>query len=196
MATASAKAIFKPEMRFLSLLLLGFVIGGSGPVAARAEAQDPFQSAPIATPAPKPAPRPRPAPEPEPAVVLPPARPPAPVAPFDGIWVGTYSCEATRAKPSASFVIVLEIKNGNWSRLNTRNITPGQPGYDHYEGTIGSDGRVMLMRTGVGAGTMVGGAGMGEPISVRFAGAFQGDRFSATALDTQRDCRIELTRHR
>ena len=80
--------------------------------------------------------------------------------------------------------------------LSPVTIANERLGACHYEGTIGSDGRVMLTHTGVGAGTMAGGAGMGEPISVRFAGAFQGERFTATALDTRRDCRIELTRHR
>jgi len=42
------------------------------------------------------------------------------------------------SKPSVSLVITLEIKDGNWSRLNTRNTTSRQSGYDHYEDTIGA----------------------------------------------------------
>lgn len=158
--------------------------------------QDPFQMAP-ADPAPKPVLRPRPAPEPEPTMAMPPPPPSAPPPlPFDGIWVGTYSCDATVGTVNLNYSLIFEIKNSNWSRLNTLTTTPGQPGYDHYGGTIGADGHVLLMRNGVGDGRAPGGASLGEPISMKFAGTFQGDTFAAASLGSRRACRIQLTRRR
>jgi hypothetical protein len=163
--------------------------------AFAAPTDDPFESAPVASPPkPKPAPRPRPAPEPEPVVATPPPAPAPPRAPFDGIWTGTFACDQTRFKAALTFNLIMEIKNGNWSRLNVVTTTPGQPGYDHYEGSIGADGHVLLTRTGVGNGQAPGGAALGEAISMKLAGAFQGDAFTATAIDARRACRIQLTR--
>jgi hypothetical protein len=137
-------------------------------------------------PAPKPAPRPPPAPEPEPAMVLPPV-PPAPSLLLTRS--GTCYCEATRAKPSVSFVSRSKSKTATGHVSTQEAPHPVNPATIIVRTRLGLWSCDALMRLGVGAGTTAGGAGVGAPISIGSAGVFQGDRFTATALDTRRDCR-------
>jgi hypothetical protein len=117
----------------------------------------------------------------------PPAAPPP--TPFDGIWFGGISCGAYQKKPSLTDGVIMEIKNGSWSRLNSLTTTPGQPGYDHYEAATSADGHVTLTRTVIGDGHRPD-AKMGEAISSKFVGMFRGATF--TAWGVRGRCSIQL----
>jgi hypothetical protein len=197
------------DMRRAVAILIGLGFLGPAPAIAQSDdlfrsaeppaslgpSYDPFQMTP-ADPPPAPAkwaPRPRPVPEPEPVLATPPPPLAPPPTPFDGIWIGTYSCEAFGDKPSLTYRVIMEIKNGSWSRLNALTSTPGQLGYDHYEaGPTSADGHVMLTRTAIGDGRLPGDARLGEVISCKFVGMFRGSNFIAWG-DRGR-CRIQLSR--
>ncbi|HXC26585.1 MAG TPA: hypothetical protein VNV38_01420 [Stellaceae bacterium] len=140
---------------------------------------DPFQMAPA---------------NPTPVMVLvappPPAAPPP--TPFDGIWFGSISCGAYHEKPSLIDRVIMEIKNGGWSRLNALTTTPGQPGYDHYEATTSADGHVTLTRTAIADGHLPDAARTGEAISSKFVGMFRGATFTAWGVSGR--CSIQLAK--
>jgi hypothetical protein len=163
------------------------------PATTLGPSYDPFQPAPANSPsAPaKPAPSPRLVPGPEAALVAPP--PPASrPTPFDGIWFGAISCGAYHEKPTFTDRIIMEIRNGSWSRLNALTTTPGQPGYDHYEAATSADGHVTLTRTGIGDGHLPDAARTGEAISTKFVGMFRGAVFAAWGVGGR--CSIQLAK--
>lgn len=181
-------------------------------LAALAQAPDPFQSAPApAAAAPKPAPKPHPQPvrraEPADAVpsrapaqtvtpaAMPVPTPAPPAARFDGIWAGQWQCEATPQRPAFSYLPVIEIRNNQISRVGAKSNTPGVPGYDRWEGTVGPDGRALITHEAVGSGASPGGPRLGEHIVVRLNGVFSGDNFTGR-VEGGRDCRVQLTRRR
>ena len=180
--------------------------------AALAQTPDPFQSAPGPAAVPKPIPKPRPQPvrRAEPDADAAPSRAPAqtaapvamavptpaPVAPFDGIWAGQWYCEATPERPAFSYFPVIEIRNNQISRVGARSNTPGVPGYDRWEGTVGADGHALITHEAVGTGASPGGPRLGERIVVRLNGIFSGDNFTGRVEGSRRDCRVQLTRRR
>lgn len=193
------------------LLAIAMMLAGPAP----AQTADPFESAPGPAPAtPKPAARPHPPrpvhrgePEQEPAdaapsrstipaaMAVPPPAPVPPAARFDGIWIGQWQCEATPRRQAFSAPVVLEIKNGQVSRLVKSPNPPGAPGYDNWEGTVAPDGRASLRRDFVGTGVIPGSALPGEQVSARLNGVFSGDSFAAKVeWSGPRDCRLQLTR--
>jgi hypothetical protein len=64
---------------------------------------------------------------------------------FDGKWLTTVSCEASRDALGYSFRFTSEVKNGNLRGLHG---TEGQPGSLVIEGKIDSDGSANLYATG------------------------------------------------
>ena len=163
------------------------------PTATLGPSYDPFQTAP-ANPRSAPV---NPAPSshlvlgPQSVLVTPPpaaARP----TPFDGVWFGAISCGAYHEKPTFIDSIIMEIKNGGWSRLNALTNTPGQPGYDHYEAATSADGHVTLTRTAIGDGRPPDAARTGEAISTKFVGMFRGAVFAAWGEGGR--CSIQLAK--
>jgi hypothetical protein len=182
--------------------------------AALAQAPDPFQSAPgpaaaVPKPAPKPHPQPlrRAEPDSDAALSRAPAQTAAPVAmavptpappaaPFDGIWAGQWYCQATPDRPAFSYFPVIEIRNNQISRVGAKSNTPGVPGYDRWDGTVGPDGHVLITHEAVGTGASPGGPKLGQRIVVRLNGVFSGDNFTGQVEGAGRDCRVQLTRRR
>jgi hypothetical protein len=176
--------------RCLSIGLCALLVATSA-----APAEDRFQSAP-GPEAPKPKRRPNPPRQVEPEPQAPTASIPEVSGElnnkgmrFDGFWMGVWECNPV------SYPLVFEVKNHNVSKFNSRTSVPGTPGYDHYEGTIAPDGRVLLTRHAVGEGLVPGALARGQAITVSYDGLFSGDNFTGTERSS-RGCRIRLTRHR
>jgi hypothetical protein len=134
--------------------------------------------------------------------------PPAPSAPaapapanknqggrFDGIWTGTFGCDAFKEKPAVSYPLILEVRNNQVSKLGSCTEDPGEPGYDHYEGTISPDGHVFITRHAVGLGYEPGAMARGEVTRAPFDGVFSSENFIATERSSH-GCSIQLTRRR
>jgi len=187
-------------LRLSGIVILGALLGSWSAAAQNSDpsqevippttlgpSYDPSQIAPANPSAPA-----KPTPRTQGAVLMAPPTRAAPLsAPFDGIWVGNLSCEAYHEKPSFHYWLIMEIRDGSWSRLNASTI-PGRPGYDHYEATTSADGHVTLTRTAVGDGRLPGGPMLGEAISSKFVGMFSGATFTAWG-DSGR-CSIQLVR--
>ena len=175
-------------------LLFGLVLVAA-PGAAQSD--DLFQSAPGPEP-PRQTPRPRVS-RPTPVVPQPSAIPTPEASdklsnrnmPFDGIWVGLWG----NKQNSVSYSFVMEVKDNNVAKLNSRSAVPGTPGYDNYTGVIGSDGRVLMTRHGVGLGIIPGALARGQAVTEIYDGLFSGDNFVATEKISG-CCHIQLTRRR
>jgi hypothetical protein len=165
--------------RLCILLLLAILsevetLSGMGrPAAAQA---DRFESAGAPTP-----------PPPHPGAIKPQPEP------FDGIWVGTYSCIQYGTRPGFSYELMMEVKHSRLNRLHAGPQAPA-PGYDKYEGVVGPDGRVSILRNAVGLGITPGAAAHGDPITVRFEGQFSGNSFVARQISRRPRCSIQLVR--
>ena len=166
--------------------------------SGHARSDDPFQSAPGPEP-PKQTSRPRssrPAPDvPQPSAI--PGTSPEVSDKsnnrdmrFDGLWVGLWE----NKKASVSYPFVMEVKNNNVAKLNSRTELPDTPGYDNYSGTISPDGRVFMTRHAVGEGIIPGALPRGKAVTEVYDGLFSGDNFTATS--TSNCCHIQLTRRR
>jgi hypothetical protein len=175
--------------RLCILLLLAILseVGTLSDIGRPAAAQaDRFESAGAPTP-----PRPRAI---KPAYVPAPRDAPAPQPePFDGLWVGTYSCIQYGTRPGFSYELRMEVKHSRLNRLHAGPQAPA-PGYDNYEGVVGPDGRVSILRNAVGLGITPGAAAHGDPITVRFEGQFSGNSFVARQISRRPRCSIQLVR--
>ena len=106
---------------------------------------------------------------------------------YDGTWMATETCEATRRAPESHIRLPASISEGN---VRIRAGRPGENGYFSLDGRIGADGGLALSGVQIPKRAEFG----REERPVHFEGKLEGDRFLLKGEVRRRPCLLELTR--
>ncbi len=106
---------------------------------------------------------------------------------FDGTWIASQACDATRRAPEVRTQFPTNISEGF---VRVRRARPGESGYIALDGKIATNGDLALR------GMLIVGSGefAGQERTVHYEGKFKGDRFVLSGEVGSRPCTMELSR--